>query len=63
MGNSVSPVVDLKKDGDTYTLTSSSTFKNTVISFKLGEEFDEETADGRKVNFQYKFDDFILIEV
>ncbi|XP_046979487.1 fatty acid-binding protein, muscle-like isoform X1 [Schistocerca americana] len=49
MGNAVSPVIELTKDGDTYTLKSSSTFKNTVITFKLGEEFEEETPDGRKV--------------
>ncbi|XP_036333706.1 probable fatty acid-binding protein [Rhagoletis pomonella] len=49
MGNSVSPTVELKKDGDTYTFTTTSTFKTSSISFKLGEEFDEETLDGRKV--------------
>ncbi|KAH8358464.1 hypothetical protein KR093_000426, partial [Drosophila rubida] len=49
MGNSVSPTVEVTKDGDTYTLTTTSTFKTSAISFKLGEEFDEETLDGRKV--------------
>lgn len=49
MGNAVSPVVELTEDNGTYTLKSSSTFKNTVTTFKLGEEFDEETPDGRKV--------------
>ena len=49
MGNSVSPTVDLVKDGDKYTFTTSSTFKTSAITFKLGEEFDEETLDGRKV--------------
>lgn len=49
MGNSVTPTVDLSKSGDEYTLTTSSTFKTTTIKFKLGEEFEEETADGRKV--------------
>lgn len=49
MGNSVSPSVELKKEGDVYTFTTSSTFKTSTISFKLGEEFDEETLDGRKV--------------
>ncbi|KAI8121845.1 probable fatty acid-binding protein [Lucilia cuprina] len=49
MGNSVSPTVELKKEGDVYTFTTSSTFKTSTISFKLGEEFDEETLDGRKV--------------
>lgn len=49
MGNSVSPTVELVKDGDDYSFNTTSTFKNTTIKFKLGEEFDEETLDGRKV--------------
>lgn len=49
MGNSVTPTVELKKDGDMYTFTTTSTFKTSSITFKLGEEFDEETLDGRKV--------------
>lgn len=49
MGNTVSPTVEVTVDGDTYTLTTTSTFKTSAISFKLGEEFDEETLDGRKV--------------
>ncbi|SPP88413.1 probable fatty acid-binding protein [Drosophila guanche] len=49
MGNSVSPTVEVTLDGDTYTLTTTSTFKTSAISFKLGEEFDEETLDGRQV--------------
>lgn len=49
MGNSASPTVELVKNGDLYTLNTTSTFKNTTISFKLGEEFEEETADGRVV--------------
>ncbi|XP_017062171.1 fatty acid-binding protein, muscle [Drosophila ficusphila] len=49
MGNSLSPTVEVTKEGDTYTLTTTSTFKTSAISFKLGEEFDEETLDGRNV--------------
>lgn len=49
IGNSVSPTVELKKDGDKFTLVTSSTFKNSEISFELGKEFDEETLDGRQV--------------
>uniref|UniRef100_A0A161MMZ3 Fatty acid-binding protein, muscle n=1 Tax=Triatoma infestans TaxID=30076 RepID=A0A161MMZ3_TRIIF len=49
MGNTVSPVIELLEEDGEYTLKSSSTFKNTVIKFKLGEEFDQETPDGRKV--------------
>lgn len=48
VGNTVSPVVELTKKDDKYVLSSNSTFKNTSFEFKLGEEFDEETADGRK---------------
>ncbi|KAL5274690.1 FABP5 family protein [Megaselia abdita] len=56
MGNSVTPTVDLKKDGDVYTFTTSSTFKTSSFSFKIGEEFDEETLDGRKVKTICTFD-------
>ncbi|VVC26569.1 Lipocalin/cytosolic fatty-acid binding domain,Cytosolic fatty-acid binding,Calycin [Cinara cedri] len=50
LGNTVSPVVELTKSDDgKYTLSSNSAFKNTSITFKLGEEFDEVTPDGRKV--------------
>lgn len=49
MGSSVSPVVELSEKDGMYTLKTTSPFKNTEIKFKLGEEFDEETADGRKV--------------
>ncbi|XP_039752701.1 sodium/calcium exchanger regulatory protein 1 [Pararge aegeria] len=47
--NAVTPSVELKQEGDTYTLVTSSTFKTTEIKFKPGEEFDEERADGAKV--------------
>ncbi|GAB0091175.1 fatty acid-binding protein [Sergentomyia squamirostris] len=49
MGNTVSPTVELVKNGDEYTFNTTSTFKSTTIKFKLGEEFEEETVDGRKV--------------
>lgn len=49
MGNAVSPVIELTKNGEEYTLTSNSTFKNSAITFQLNKEFDEETPDGRQV--------------
>ncbi|XP_034235854.1 fatty acid-binding protein, muscle isoform X2 [Thrips palmi] len=49
VGNAVSPVVHLTVDGDQYSLTSASSFKTSVISFKLNEPFDQDTPDGRKV--------------
>ncbi|KAH0950057.1 hypothetical protein HN011_005856 [Eciton burchellii] len=49
MASSVNPVVELTEKDGVYTLKTTSPFKNTEIKFKLNEEFDEETADGRKV--------------
>lgn len=50
IGNLVSPTVELRKlPNNQYKLITESTFKNTEISFKIGEEFDEETVDGRQV--------------
>lgn len=62
MGNAVSPVVDLQKDGDEYTLNSVSTFKNIVLKFKPDVEFDQETPDGRKVKATITIDGNTLIE-
>ncbi|XP_054264129.1 fatty acid-binding protein, muscle-like [Macrosteles quadrilineatus] len=49
VGGTVNPVIELTENDGTYTLTSQSTFKNTATVFKIGEEFEEETPDGRKV--------------
>lgn len=49
LGNSATPVVELTLDGDTYTMTTHTMLKTTTIKFKLGEEFEEERADGAKV--------------
>ncbi|XP_034665580.1 probable fatty acid-binding protein [Drosophila subobscura] len=62
MGNSISPTVEVTLEGDTYTLTTTSTFKTSAISFKLGEEFDEETLDGRKVKSIITLDGNKLIQ-
>lgn len=43
------PNMTISVNGDVITIKSESTFKNTEISFKLGQEFDEVTADDRKV--------------
>ncbi|XP_055111483.1 fatty acid-binding protein, heart isoform X1 [Symphalangus syndactylus] len=43
------PTTIIEKNGDILTVKTHSTFKNTEISFKLGVEFDETTADDRKV--------------
>lgn len=43
------PTTVIEKNGETITIKTQSTFKNTEISFQLGIEFDEVTADDRKV--------------
>uniref|UniRef100_F7GA78 Peripheral myelin protein 2 n=1 Tax=Ornithorhynchus anatinus TaxID=9258 RepID=F7GA78_ORNAN len=48
LGNLAKPSVTISMKGDTVTLRTDSTLKSTEISFKLGQEFDETTADNRK---------------
>ncbi|KAK3867456.1 hypothetical protein Pcinc_027090 [Petrolisthes cinctipes] len=50
MGNAATPTVEITKDDDgTYTLKTTTTFKTSEIKFKLGQEFEETTLDGRCV--------------
>ncbi|XP_012288077.1 fatty acid-binding protein, muscle isoform X2 [Orussus abietinus] len=63
MGATVSPVVELTENSGEYTLKTSSAFKNTEIKFKPGEEFDEETPDGRKVKSVITLEGNKLIQV
>lgn len=63
MGNAVSPVVDLAKEGDEYILSSNSTFKHIVLKFVPGVEFDQETPDGRKVKATITVDGNKLTEI
>ncbi|XP_035760115.1 fatty acid-binding protein, heart-like [Neolamprologus brichardi] len=47
----------------TVTLKTQSTMKNTELSFKLGVEFDETTADDRKVKSIVKIEDGKLVHI
>lgn len=49
VGNVTKPTVVISQDGDKVVVKTMSTFKNTEISSKLGEEFDETTPDDRHV--------------
>jgi hypothetical protein len=49
IGSVAKPTVYISVDGDTWTLKSETTMKTTTLSFKLNEEFDETTADDRKM--------------
>merc|ERR1712215_456648 len=43
------PVMDITEDGGVWTIKTSTTLKTMELKFKLGEEFEETTPDGREV--------------
>lgn len=43
------PSTFISKKDDEWTIKTVATFKSTEIAFKLGQEFDETTGDGRKM--------------
>ena len=49
MGNAAKPTQEITVNGDAWQIKTVSTFKTTDISFTIGTEFDETTADGRTV--------------
>merc|ERR1712126_22184 len=51
------PVVDITECAGVWTITSSTTLKSMELRFKLNEEFDETTADGRDVKTLVTFED------
>lgn len=53
VANMTKPTTVIEMNGDTIIIKTQSTFKNTEISFKLGVEFDETTADDRKVKVSH----------
>ncbi|XP_040444151.1 fatty acid-binding protein, heart [Falco naumanni] len=63
MAGLTKPTTIIEVDGDKITVKTQSTFKSTEISFKLGEEFDETTADDRHVKSVVKLDGGKLIHV
>ncbi|KAG8335541.1 fatty acid-binding protein, muscle-like [Homalodisca vitripennis] len=63
LGKLAKPVMELSEDNGVYTLTSESTFRNTITKFKIGEEFDDETPDGRKVRSTFTQEKNKLIQV
>ncbi|XP_045416620.1 fatty acid-binding protein 9 [Lemur catta] len=59
----VKPTVSISVNGEKVNIRTESSFKNTEISFKLGEEFDETTADNRKVKSIITLDSGSMIQV
>lgn len=48
LGLSVTPTVELLYDGEYYTIQQVTKIRTVIVKFKPGEEFIEETPDGRK---------------
>ncbi|XP_003269537.2 fatty acid-binding protein 9 [Nomascus leucogenys] len=63
MAGLVKPTVTISVDGKMMTIRTESSFQNTKISFKLGEEFDETTADNRKVKSTITLENGSMIHV
>ncbi len=42
------PHVEIRQNGEHFYIKTSTTVRTTEINFLIGEEFDEETVDGRK---------------
>ncbi|XP_035537236.1 fatty acid-binding protein, heart [Morone saxatilis] len=63
IGNMTKPTTIISVEGDKVTVKTQSTIKNTELSFTLGEEFDETTADDRKVKSIVTVEDGKLVHI
>lgn len=63
VGNVTKPTVVISQDGDKVVVKTLSTFRNTEISSKLGEEFDETTPDDRHVKVRQSKSQVIIYAV
>ena len=62
IGATTKPNVRFEQNGDEWTMTTISAIKTHAIKFKLGEEFEEETIDGRKVRTTITIDGDKLVQ-
>jgi len=63
MAAKLKPVLEVTVNGNHVKMTSTSTFKTVVTEFDLGVEFDEETADGRKMKSTFTLEGDKLVQV
>merc|ERR1712096_525391 len=57
------PQMDVTEEGGVWTIKTSTTLKTMELKFKLGEEFDETTPDGREVDATVTFEDGKIVSV
>ncbi|XP_055955349.1 fatty acid-binding protein homolog 5 isoform X1 [Patella vulgata] len=63
VGNSITSYEEIRQNGDEWEILVTSTFKNQTLKFKLGEEFDENTIDGRHVKSTFTLEDGALVQI
>ncbi|KAJ0054997.1 hypothetical protein NL108_008715, partial [Boleophthalmus pectinirostris] len=63
IGGMTKPTTIISLDGEQVTVKTQSSIKNTELSFKLGEEFDETTADDRKVKSVVNIEDGKMVHI
>uniref|UniRef100_A0A3B4WVN3 Cellular retinoic acid binding protein 1 n=1 Tax=Seriola lalandi dorsalis TaxID=1841481 RepID=A0A3B4WVN3_SERLL len=49
------PHVEIRQDGEQFYIKTSTSVRTTEINFHIGEQFDEETVDGRKCKVELGF--------
>lgn len=49
MANTSSPTVEISRSGDEFEFKTTTALKTSVVKFTLGQEFEEERLDGKKV--------------
>merc|ERR1711931_230415 len=57
------PKMEVTEEGGVWSIKSSTSLKTMELKFKLGEEFEETTADGRDVTSTVTFDDGKIVTV
>lgn len=62
IGTAANSAEEWIQEGDYIIVKITSTFKNTDLKFKLGEEFDETTLDGRKVKSTFQLEGDKLVQ-
>uniref|UniRef100_UPI0037E6FD51 fatty acid binding protein 4b n=1 Tax=Semicossyphus pulcher TaxID=241346 RepID=UPI0037E6FD51 len=63
MGNMAKPNLVISVDDGVISMKSETTFKTTEIKFKLNEEFEETTADGRKTMTTFTLENGKLVQL
>merc|ERR1712066_979836 len=57
------PVMEVSEEGGVWTIKTSTTLKTMELKFKLGEEFDETTPDGREVTAKVTLEDGKIVTI